>query len=202
MKKTSLLAMGVLLLGSGAVQARDIGYAVNSSGTVWRTSYGECWRSGPVGPTADLAECGDARAETRSAPEPKPQARAPEPKPAAAPPPPVPQKIELRDIAFDLNSDRIADSARPELDRMARAIRADATIKVVKVVGHTDSTGSAAYNQALSKRRAEAVAKYLREHGVSVPVTSEGRGEAEPIADNRTAEGRARNRRVELEISR
>ncbi|RMG57086.1 MAG: OmpA family protein [Gammaproteobacteria bacterium] len=149
-----------------------------------------------------MPECGDAAAEVKQAEAPAPQP-AVEPEPAPAPvAAPVPQSIELKDIEFALNSAVIADSAKPELDRMAEAIKSDPTITAVKVIGHTDSAGSAAYNKALSKRRAEAVAAYLRDHGVQVPVTSEGRGEAEPIADNRTAEGRARNRRVELEITR
>ena len=72
---------------------------------------------------------------------------------------------------------------------------------VVWVVGHTDSTGSEAYNQRLSERRASAVTAYLNARGVDAQrLKSEGRGESEPIAGNQTEEGRRRNRRVDIVI--
>ncbi|MNW14674.1 Outer membrane porin F precursor [compost metagenome] len=72
----------------------------------------------------------------------------------------------------------------------------------VKVIGHTDSQGSDAYNQALSERRASSVAEYLISQGLAPSkVTSQGRGESEPIADNETDAGRAQNRRVELHLN-
>jgi outer membrane protein OmpA-like peptidoglycan-associated protein len=70
------------------------------------------------------------------------------------------------------------------------------------VIGHTDSQGSDAYNQALSERRASSVAEYLISQGLAPSkVTSQGRGESEPIADNETDAGRAQNRRVELHLN-
>ncbi len=73
----------------------------------------------------------------------------------------------------------------------------------IKVIGHTDSKGSDAYNQALSERRASSVAAYLLSQGLAPnKLTSEGRGESEPVADNASDEGRAENRRVELHINR
>jgi OOP family OmpA-OmpF porin len=71
------------------------------------------------------------------------------------------------------------------------------------VIGHTDSVGSDEYNQELSQKRASSVAEYLLSQGVTPSkVTSEGKGESEPVADNETEEGRAQNRRVELHINR
>jgi outer membrane protein OmpA-like peptidoglycan-associated protein len=71
----------------------------------------------------------------------------------------------------------------------------------IQVVGHTDNTGSAAYNQDLSERRARAVASILAVNGVSQGrLTAVGRGEGEPIASNLTAQGRAQNRRVDIII--
>ena len=73
---------------------------------------------------------------------------------------------------------------------------------VVQVVGHTDSTGSAEYNQALSERRAATVATYINTRGIDRQrILAFGRGLTQPIADNATAEGRAMNRRVELTLS-
>lgn len=72
---------------------------------------------------------------------------------------------------------------------------------VIEVAGHTDSTGSDAYNQALSERRAESVARYLQSQGVSSQrIITVGMGERRPVADNSTAEGRQANRRVELTL--
>jgi outer membrane protein OmpA-like peptidoglycan-associated protein len=79
----------------------------------------------------------------------------------------------------------------------------NADVVSIKVIGHTDSKGSDAYNQALSERRASSVAAYLLSQGLEPgKLTSEGRGESEPVADNATEEGRAKNRRVELHINR
>ena len=79
----------------------------------------------------------------------------------------------------------------------------DASVVSIKVVGHTDSVGSDAYNQGLSERRASSVAEYLlSQHVAPSKVTSEGKGESEPVADNETDAGRAKNRRVELHINR
>jgi len=72
----------------------------------------------------------------------------------------------------------------------------------VSVIGHTDNVGSDSYNQALSERRASSVAEYLISQGLEPgKVTSQGRGESQPITDNESEEGRARNRRVELHLN-
>jgi len=70
---------------------------------------------------------------------------------------------------------------------------------VAQVVGHTDSTGSAAYNQTLSVNRAQSVVNYLASRGIPMQrMSAEGRGDTQPIADNNTETGRAANRRVEM----
>jgi outer membrane protein OmpA-like peptidoglycan-associated protein len=77
-----------------------------------------------------------------------------------------------------------------------------ADVSSIKVVGHTDNVGTDAYNQTLSERRANSVADYLLSQGVAPnKVSSEGKGESEPVAENDTEEGRAKNRRVDLHIN-
>ena len=110
-------------------------------------------------------------------------------------------QIVLQNVLFDLNSDKISNEYTPTLDRIADSLKARTDIKSIEVTGHTDSTGGAAYNQTLSEQRAKAVADYLATQGVSGSLlTTKGKGESSPIADNKTAEGRAQNRRVELKL--
>jgi OOP family OmpA-OmpF porin len=74
-------------------------------------------------------------------------------------------------------------------------------LEVVIAVGHTDSVGKGEYNQKLSVRRADAVKGYLTSKGIEQNrVYTEGKGEKQPVADNKTAEGRSKNRRVEIEV--
>jgi OOP family OmpA-OmpF porin len=74
-------------------------------------------------------------------------------------------------------------------------------LEVIIAVGHTDAIGGDAYNQKLSVRRAEAVKAYMVSKGIERNrVYTEGKGEKQPVADNKTAEGRAKNRRVEIEV--
>ncbi|PPK36470.1 hypothetical protein CD175_22915 [Pseudomonas laurylsulfatiphila] len=110
--------------------------------------------------------------------------------------------ITLSDVLFVFNQSDLTPTAKSQLDALMSKFE-DADVVSIKVVGHTDSVGSDAYNQALSERRASSVAEYLISQGVAPnKVTSEGRGESQPIADNETEEGRAKNRRVELHINR
>jgi OOP family OmpA-OmpF porin len=110
-------------------------------------------------------------------------------------------QIVLQNVLFDLNSDKISSEYTPTLDRIADALKARTDVKSIAVIGHTDASGSAAYNQTLSEQRAKAVADYLASQGVNgALMTTMGKGESSPIADNATAEGRAQNRRVELKL--
>ena len=104
------------------------------------------------------------------------------------------------EVSFDFDSARIKRAFEPSLDKLANVlVKYDRT--VVHVVGHTDSTGSEAYNQSLSERRAQSVARYLEMRDVPYRrLRSEGRGELEPRATNATEAGRQLNRRVEIFI--
>ncbi|MEY4753148.1 MAG: hypothetical protein RJA44_823 [Pseudomonadota bacterium] len=100
------------------------------------------------------------------------------------------------DISFDVGSARLKPELTSVLGKFAQGL--DNTV-VVQVVGHTDSTGSAASNQTLSVNRAGSVRDYLSSHGVPAGrIQVEGKGENQPVADNATEQGRARNRRVEI----
>ncbi len=102
------------------------------------------------------------------------------------------------DILFAVDSSRVEPGAKSALDSAAEVFREfDKTAIIVQ--GHTDSTGSEQHNQALSERRADAVINYLSTRGVDRGrMEGQGYGETEPIADNGTSDGRARNRRVDL----
>jgi len=102
------------------------------------------------------------------------------------------------DISFDTGRADIKPNLRPILDQFASGLSTQPNTEV-RIVGHTDSTGSDALNDRLSVQRAEAAKQYLAARGVDPNrIVIAGRGEHEPVADNSTEAGRARNRRVEI----
>ena len=101
-------------------------------------------------------------------------------------------------VSFDTDSAVIKPSFRAPLDSVAETLTSHPEL-AANVVGHTDSTGNANYNMTLSQKRAQSVAAYLTDRGVARGrLTSEGRGQNQPVADNATEAGRAKNRRVEI----
>jgi len=143
-------------------------------------------------------------------------AAAPAPPPPPPPPPcqpPAPgqpinlegckvgETIVLRGVNFEFNKATLTVNAKTLLDQVADALLSRPDIKV-EIDGHTDGVGSAAYNQKLSERRAEAVKQYLVGRGIDAGrMTTKGFGKTKPIADNSTEEGRELNRRVELKVT-
>jgi len=106
--------------------------------------------------------------------------------------------LTLEGVLFDTNSARLGPASDDILAHAVSVLQANPSVSV-SVEGHTDSQGSDAYNQALSERRAQAVVDYLVAHGISSSrLRAGGHGETLPVAPNDTANGRARNRRVEL----
>ena len=127
---------------------------------------------------------------------------APAPMPAPAPAPvPVSEKVSFAaEALFDFDKSIVKPEGKAALDDLLNKL-AGMNTEVMVTVGHTDSVGSDAYNQRLSLRRAEAVKAYIVSKGIDASrVYTEGKGESQPIADNSTAEGRAKNRRVTVEV--
>ena len=202
-----MLAAGVAMsaISLNAVAQDKQGYWTNpaSNNTVWRSGTGLCWRSGYWTPAMAIAECdpdlmpkpAPARVVT---PPPPPAKPAPAPKPK---PKPVAEKVTLAaDVLFDFDKSVVKPEGKSKLDDLAQKVKA-INLEVVIAIGHTDSIGSDAYNQKLSVRRAESVKAYLVSKGVEPNrIYTEGKGEKQPVASNKTKEGRQKNRRVEIEV--
>jgi outer membrane protein OmpA-like peptidoglycan-associated protein len=110
------------------------------------------------------------------------------------------QVIVLKGVNFAFNSAELTPKSKEILDQWVAKIKEDTTIRV-EVAGHTDSVGSDAYNKQLSERRAKAVMDYFVAQGIAADrLKAVGYGKSKPIASNATEEGRAENRRVELQI--
>ncbi|MDH4573239.1 OmpA family protein [Salinicola acroporae] len=108
------------------------------------------------------------------------------------------EDLVLRDVNFEFDSAKLTSSAEAILDGISGKLMANDQLRI-RLEGHTDSVGPAAYNKELSQRRADSVKAYLVNKGFSADnITTIGYGEEQPIASNDTAEGRAQNRRVEL----
>ena len=121
--------------------------------------------------------------------------------PAAVVAAPTSEKVTFAaDAFFDFDKAVLKPEGRAKLDDLVSKM-GGLNLEVIIAVGHTDSIGTDAYNQRLSIRRSEAVKSYLVSKGVEKNrVYTEGKGEKQPVADNKTAEGRAKNRRVEIEV--
>jgi len=151
-----------------------------------------------------------AKPAATAAPKPAAPAHAPAPapqpvqqvKPVEAPKPkPVAEKVTFAsDVLFDFDKSVVKPEGKSKLDDLSAKMRG-VNVEVVIALGHADSIGSDAYNQKLSVRRADSVKAYLVSKGIEANrIYTEGKGEKEPLASNKTAEGRARNRRVEIEV--
>ena len=204
-------------LGVSAQQSKD-GYVQDQRGVIVRnTNFGDpkignlCWRTGYWSPAIANCEC-DADivgAACRPAPPPQPAPAKPaappppkpEAKPAAKPPAVVAQKVTFAaDAFFDFNKAVLKPEAKAKLDDLTGKLKG-ITLEVIIAVGHTDAIGGDPYNQKLSVKRAESVKAYLVTKGIEPNrIYTEGKGKKQPVADNKTAEGRAKNRRVEIEV--
>ena len=183
----------------------DNGYWVGSDGNLAKSGSGSCVRTGSWTPARANAECDpELMPKVAAAPvAPAPQART-EPVVVAAMPMPAIEKVSMSaDALFDFDKSELKQDGKAALDEVVRKLNlAGAELGVIVSTGHTDSTGSDAYNMDLSMRRAEAVKTYLVDKGIdSDRINTIGEGRHLPIADNATAEGRAENRHVEIEVT-
>jgi OOP family OmpA-OmpF porin len=184
-KLLQLLAIAGIAISSSAFAQKSVDNWVNSTGIVWKNGTNElCWRNANWTPATAAPGCDGAIAAP---------AAAAAPKPAGA-------KVTLNaDALFDFDKSTLKPAAVASLNSLAGKVKS-LTLEVIVAVGHTDSVGTDAYNQKLSIRRAEAVKKHLVSQGIEARrIYVEGKGEAQPVADNKTAEGRAKNRRVQIE---
>jgi OOP family OmpA-OmpF porin len=112
----------------------------------------------------------------------------------------VERTIVLDDVLFDFDRSNIKPQAGAILDRLVAFMNENKSSRV-NLAGYTDNVGTEAYNQALSERRVNSARDYIVKKGVEGGrISGQGFGESKPIADNRTAEGRAKNRRVEIKV--
>jgi OOP family OmpA-OmpF porin len=211
-KVASLFATAALASSVTAVSAQTVDNWVSGYGLPWKNGTNElCWRDGYWTPATALAGCDGAPTQAPApAPMPAP-APSPAPAPAAAPAPapaaaavvaaPTSEKVTFAaDAFFDFDKAVLKPEGRAKLDDLVSKM-GGLNLEVIIAVGHTDSVGTDGYNQRLSIRRSEAVKSYLVSKGVEKNrVYTEGKGEKQPVADNKTSEGRAKNRRVEIEV--
>jgi len=194
----SLLAAVALMASFGFAQAQQttVDNWASGAGTTYVRSGADstlCWRDNNWTPATAAQECDGAI-------KPAPKAAA---APAAAPVVPVATSSKvtlLADALFDFDKSTLKPEGIQKLDGLVQKLK-DVTVEVIIVVGFTDSIGTLDYNKKLSLRRAEAVKAYLTKNGIEASrVYTEGKAYAEPVGDNKTAVGRALNRRSVIEV--
>jgi OOP family OmpA-OmpF porin len=185
-KTLKVLLASVITVSATAASAQNVDNWVNSSGLNWKNNDGTlCWRDNNWTPATASKGCDGALA----------------PK-AAAPAAGVAQsKITLQaDTLYDFDKSTLKPEGMATLDKIARDL-SKIKLEVIIAVGNTDSVGTDAYNMALGQRRAQSVKAYLVSKGVDGSrIYTESKGKSNPVASNATAEGRAKNRRTDIEV--
>ena len=190
-KVAMLLASAALVTAAGA---QSVDNWRNGSGELaWKNGTQDlCWRDANWTPATAAAGCDGAIVAPKAAPAPAPKAA---PAPAAA------TKVTYAaDAFFDFDKSVLKAEGKAKLDDLVGKVKG-INLEVIIAVGHTDAVGVDAYNQKLSVKRADAVKAYLVSKGIEKNrVYTEGKGEKQPVADNKTSAGRSKNRRVEIEV--
>ena len=185
-KTLKLVLAGVISVAATATSAQNVDNWVNATGISWKNGDGTlCWRDASWTPATAAKGCDGFLA----------------PK-AAAPASSVTQsKITLQaDTLYDFDKATLKAEGKATLDKIARDL-SKIKLEVIIAVGNTDSVGTDAYNMALGQRRAQSVKAYLVSKGVDGSrVYTESKGKSNPVASNATAEGRAKNRRTDIEV--
>ncbi len=207
LNKVAMLFASAALVTAAGAQTID-NWKNGSNELVWKNGTNElCWRDAFWTPATAAPGCDGAIVPPAPVVAP-PVAVAPPPPPVVAPvappappaPPAATKVTYAADAFFDFNKSVIKPEGKAKLDDLVGKIK-DINLEVIIAVGHTDAVGGDAYNQKLSIRRSEAVKAYLVSKGIEKNrVYTEGKGEKQPVADNKTSEGRAKNRRVEIEV--
>ena len=213
LNKVAMLFASAALVTAAGAQTVD-NWKNGSNELVWKNGTNElCWRNSSWTPATAFPGCDGAIVAPKPvvaapAPAPAPAAVAPRavtPPPVVAPPAPPPPPVATKvtyaaDAFFDFDKSVLKPEGKAKLDDLVGKIKG-INLEVIIAVGHTDAVGSDGYNQTLSVRRSEAVKAYLVTKGIEKNrVYTEGKGEKQPVADNKTGEGRAKNRRVEIEV--
>ncbi len=208
-KVASLFATAALATSLSGAYAQTVDNWVNNTDAIpWKNGTSElCWRDNNWTPATAKADCDGA---IKPPPPPAPAPPPPPPPPPAppaptarppAPPPVTSEKVTFAaDAFFDFNKSSLKPEGKAKLDDLVSKLKG-INLEVIIAVGHTDSVGSDKYNDKLSVQRADSVKAYLVGKGIEKNrVYTEGKGKKQPVADNKTAEGRAKNRRVEIEV--
>jgi OOP family OmpA-OmpF porin len=202
-KLAALVAFSAL---ASLASAQTIDNWRNANGDVWKNASGDCWRNANWTPATAAPGCGPAPAPAPApapvvAPPRAPAAPAVAPRAAPAPQAPAASKVTYAaDAFFDFDKATLKPAGKAKLDDLVGKVKG-INLEVIIAVGHTDSVGSDVYNQKLSVKRAESVKAYLVSKGIEKNrIYTEGKGEKQPVADNKTNEGRGKNRRVEIEV--
>ncbi|MBC7600202.1 MAG: OmpA family protein [Polaromonas sp.] len=204
LNKVAMLFASAALATAAGAQTID-NWKNGTNELVWKNGTNEyCWRNANWTPATAAPGCDGAIVPPAPAPAPAPApvAVVPAPAPAPAPvaPPAATKVTYAADAFFDFDKSVLKPEGKAKLDDLVGKIK-DINLEVIIAVGHTDSVGSDSYNQKLSVARSESVKAYLVSKGIEKNrVYTEGKGEKQPVADNKTSEGRAKNRRVEIEV--